>query len=465
LDFFTNILEQFGAVFQLRERLSSLSGSNPVAATVLVFVIAVVAANTLFTQFVEFRKKFLGEWIHSAVAWVSLVIVASVAALISVGIVLNLRKAAAPVPVLLVDSDTVVGRPLLLNWKYDNPEVKVVRFEVQSSKDKRFEHISEHGYRSGHTTLIGSINSKLFWRVRAVDEERIPISNWSLPVRITQYDDSLKRISDTHSVNVYISNSLNQGFFEFESDDGKLKGYDLAVIDQIVSGLASHLNIDGPITFSPVPVDWQELLVAPKNGRADIIISAITALSEREDTLSIKFSKPYYCTTQSIIFRPVASTKPIAKMIEGKRVGVISKTTSEDLIKKFPGKFNVRHYDEGVQMIADIAKGEVDFGLTDTPFARGAELQYGTQVLNFKELVGDEDFPKGIDQERREEKYAVAVRAGEGKLIEAINLIIDEMRKEKLGKFLEQAAEEFYKVKNSQTPIDRRKDPSECRSN
>jgi ABC-type amino acid transport substrate-binding protein len=467
LDFFTNILEQFGAVFQLQERLSSLSSSNPVAAIALIFVITVVGANTVFTQFVEFRKKFFGEWVHSAVAWVALAVVASVAVLISTGVVLNLRKAAAPIPVLLLDSDAVIGRPLLLSWKYDNPEDRFVQFEVQSSKDKRFQELSEHGYRSGHATLIGSINSKLYWRVRAVGGKHVPISNWSLPVRITQYDNSLARISDTRSVNVYVSNSLNQGFFEFESDDGTLKGYDLAVIDYIVSGLAVQLHIDGPITFNPVTVDWQDLLVAPKNGRADIIISAITSLSEREDTLSIKFSKPYYCTTQSVIFRPVPLTKPITQMIENKRVGVINKTTSEDLIQKFSGKFNVRHYDEGAEMIADIAKGEIDLGLTDTPFARGAELQYGTQALNFKELVNNEDFPKGIDRERRVEKYAIAVRAGEEQLIGAINRIIDEMREEKLAELLEQATEEFYKVKPSSrdASIDRRKDPSLCPSN
>lgn len=464
MDLFKSVLEQFGAFFELRERLSGLSSSNPVAATLVIFAIALVAANTLFSQYVEFRKKFLKVWIHSKFALLWLTVVASAAALISVSIVLNLRKAAAPVPVLLVESDTIIGRPLLLSWKYENLERKDLQFELQSAKARRFESLVEHSYRNGHAWLVGSVNSKLYWRVRAVDAGHIPVSGWSAPIRITQYDNSLKRITDTHSVSVYISNSLNQGLFEFQSNDGVLKGYDIAVVSHIVAELAAQLSIEDPITISTVLADWQELLLAPKNGRADIVISAITALSDREDTLGLKFSKPYFCTTQSLLFKSNVPVAPIEQMIQNKRIGIISKTTSEDLIKQYAGKFNVRNYDEGAQMVADIAKGEIDFGLTDTPFARGAQLQYGPGTLTFKELVNDQDLPRGIPHDRRQERYALAVRSGEETLIKAIDRIIDEMRSDKLGAFLEQATDEFYNVGSDQTRVDRRKDPSVCTS-
>jgi ABC-type amino acid transport substrate-binding protein len=475
LDIFTKILEQFGAFFRLQAQLSSLSNNNPILAGMVIFVLIVIVANIAITQFIEFRNKFFGQWVHSRLAWTSLVVGFCAAALVSTSIVLNLRQAVAPVPTLVVESDTVMGRPLLLSWKYDDTQKKALRFQVQSSKDAAFsDDVKDVGYRSGRSMLVGSVNDKRYWRVRAVDEGFRGISNWSRAIQITQYENSLKRIRETHSVNVYISNSFNQGFFLFEANDGKgtLTGYDVAVIDYVINRLPAYLGIDGPINYNPVPVDWEELLVAPKNGRADIIISTITSLSQREDSLSIKFSKPYYCTTQSLIFRPIQLSKPTVQMIENKRVGVQRKTTSEDLIEKFrndgsgSGKFKVVLYDEADLMIENIVKGEIHFGLTDTPFARAAELQYGTAALNFRELVKDEDFPKGIDPEQREEKYAIAVRAGEAKLIEAINRIIDEMREEKLGKLLQQAAEEFYKVSQSAhtPPIDRRKDPSECRS-
>jgi ABC-type amino acid transport substrate-binding protein len=70
-------------------------------------------------------------------------------------------------------------------------------------------------------------------------------------------------------------------------------------------------------------------------------------------------------------------------------------------------KFTIVLYNEADEMIDDIARGKIQFGFTDTPFARAAELQYGTQEINFKELLHDEDFPPKIDKERRTEKYAV----------------------------------------------------------
>jgi hypothetical protein len=204
---------------------------------------------------------------------------------------------------------------------------------------------------------------------------------------------------------------------------------------------------------------------APKTGHADIIISAITALSAREDDYGIKFSKPYYCTTQSLIFKAGALKARIGNAIENKRIGVVSKTTSEDMIRKFPGKFNVKSYDDGVQMIADVAKGEVKFAMIDTPLAKGAELQSGREKLNFRELIDDEDFPRAIGPERRQEKYAVAVRSGEEKLIGAVNGIIEQMRTQTLQQFLQTAMSDFYQTKKDQSaPLDARADPSVCGS-
>jgi len=463
LDPLNNVMNDYGSLLQMRDKLTALSNTNPVIATILVFVMAFIGINIVATQTIEMQKKFSGEWRRNAMAWTGLALGALIAGIASIGIVTDLRRASSPIPVLLVDSDTVIGRPLLLSWKYDSQEEGPVQFEVQGSETRTFAQIYRTLYRSGRATLLGSVNKKLYWRVRAVDESKAALGNWSTPVRLTQYDDSLTRIQDTRSVSVYVSNALNQGFFEFEDDKGTLKGYDLAVIRHIVQGLASRLHVGAQITFNPVAVDWQTLLDAPRSGHADIIISAITALSAREDDYGIKFSKPYYCTTQSIMFKTRPLGESITNEIANKRVGVVSKTTSDDMIRKFPGQFSVKSYDDGVQMIADVAKGEIDFAMIDTPLARGAELQYGAGQLTYKELAEDQDFPRTISPERRQEKYAVAVRFGETKLIDAINEVIEEMRADKLQGFLQAATAEFYQSKNDQSaPVDSRADPSVC---
>jgi ABC-type amino acid transport substrate-binding protein len=465
LDPLNTVMNDYSSLLQIRDKLTALSSTNPAVATFLIFIMSFIGLNIVATQTIELQRKFLGEWRHNVGAWIGLAAGALLAGILSVGIVIDLRKAASPVPVMVVDTDTVIGRPLLLSWKYDSQGEEIAHFEVQGARGRSFQDIERTLYRSGRATLIKSINKKLYWRVRAVDENKAAIGNWSVPVRITQYDDSLERIKDTRSVSVYVSSALDQGFFEFEDNQGNLKGYDLAVIQHIVENLGDRLQIAGPLAFNPVAVDWQTLLDAPKTGHADIIISAITALSAREDDYGIKFSKPYYCTTQSLIFKAGVLKERIGNAIENKRIGVVSKTTSEDMIRKFPGKFNVKSYDDGVQMIADVAKGEVDFAMIDTPLAKGAELQYGREKLNFKELIDDEDFPKAIGPERRQEKYAVAVRSGEQKLIGAVNGIIEEMRTQTLQQFLQTAMSDFYQTKKEQSaPLDARADPSVCGS-
>ena len=463
LDPLNTVMNDYGSLLQIRDKLTALSNTSPVAATILIFIMSFIGLNIVVTQTVELQRKYLGEWRHNAWAWIGLAAGALLAGVTSAAIVVDLRRASSPVPAMVVDTDTVIGRPLLLSWKYDSQGEAIAHFEVQASKDRSFQDVERTLYRSGRATLIKSVNKKLYWRVRAVDENRAALGNWSVPVRITQYDDSLARIRDTRSVSVYVSSALDQGFFEFEDNQGNLRGYDLAVIRRIVERLGNRLNVGSSLAFNPVAVDWQTLLDAPKTGHADIIISAITALSAREDDYGIKFSMPYYCTTQSLLFRSGALKERIGNAIENRRIGVVSKTTSDDMIRKFPGKYNVKSYDDGVQMIADVAKGDIDFAMIDTPLAKGAELQYGRDKLDFKELIDDEDFPKAISAERRQEKYAVAVRSGEGELIEAVNGIIEEMRTEMLRDFLQTAMADFYQTKKDQSaPLDTRADPSVC---
>src|SRR6185436_17177188 len=100
----------------------------------------------------------------------------------------------------------------------------------------------------------------------------------------------------------YTSSSFNEGFFKFYAKkDGKQtrSGYDIAILEEVVKQLPPLLGIDGPIKYDLTRVKWEDLLATPQSGRTDIIISTITSFTAREDEFGIKFSEPYYCTTQS----------------------------------------------------------------------------------------------------------------------------------------------------------------------
>lgn len=470
LDIFAKILEQFGAFFRVQEQLLSLSSSNPVLAGAVIFIFIVIGANIAITQFNELRTKFFGQWIRNRFAWAGLFAGFCVAALVSTGIVLNLRQAAAPVPVLVVESNAVIGSPLILSWKYDTAEKAGPRFEVQSSRDAAFnEDVKRVGYRNGFSYFVGHVNDELYWRVRAVDAHSHPISAWSRATQIIQFENSLKRIQKTRSVKVYVSDSFNEAFFKFEANDGEgtIKGFDIAVITEIIRRLPDYLHIDGPINFIPVPVRWGDLLEAPKSGRADIIISTISSFPEREEAFHIKFSKAYYCTTQSLIYRLPRQLQSIPQMITRKVVGYQDKTTSQDILDLFSHDvtFSTKSYREAGLMIDAVATHAIDYGLTDTPFARAAQLQYGKDALGVRELTGDDDFPKELDLTRRVENYAIAVRSGETELMDAINQIIDEMRSGKLRELVDESSKEFLAIQKgilNAPGFEQRKDPSQC---
>ena len=109
-----NVLEQFGSIFQIRKQLSSMSTASPVLAGIVIFVLILIVANMAITQFIEFRNKFVTRWIHSRAALTGLGACLVVAAAASVGIVLDLRKAARPAPSAVAIAINLVGSIVLV---------------------------------------------------------------------------------------------------------------------------------------------------------------------------------------------------------------------------------------------------------------------------------------------------------------------------------------------------------------
>lgn len=470
MDFFTKILEQFGAVFRLQEQLSTLSNSNPVVAGVVICAITLFAANIIVTQIVEIKNRFFGQQIQGRLAWIGLAAGVGIAALISAGVVLNLRQATAATPVLEVKS-TIIGSPLVLNWKYDGREKSASRFEIQSSREQNFKGEITKDFRDGFAFQKPHVNDRRYWKVRAVDAADQPISAWSRVVQVSQYDNSISRIRNTRRVIVYTSFSLNEAYFKFESDDERstLKGYDVAVLDEVIRRLPAQLDIEGPLGRELKRVSWKEVLASPDSGDADMIISTISSFAEREKKHRIQFSEPYFCTTQSLVYRPPSSAEPVVRRIEKTDVGVQEETTSERLLEEFQREipaeraFEKHTFQEAAQVIDAVANSHISYGFTDTPFARAGLGLHDEGVLGAKELIEPGDFPAQTIPERRFERYAIAVRSGEKKLIDAVNFIIREMQQETLGQLLEKAIVEYYALRGIRNPeADFKKHPSAC---
>jgi ABC-type amino acid transport substrate-binding protein len=462
------MFEQVSVIFKLEEHLLSLAKENPGLAVILIFALIVVGANVVISQIIEFRKLLRGGWLQHRAAWIALAAGLCVVLFLSFRIVDTLRESTEPVPKIVEDTTTVIGQPLRLQWTYQRPSS---RFEVQSAKDASFTHDTRReGYRNGNLIQIASSNDTRYWRVRAVDPDNKKESGWSVPVRIAHYDSSLTRIQNTHFVTVYMSDSINEAFFKFEAKDANstLKGYDVAIADEIVKNLNAKLRIAEPLHQARIHVAWQELLDAPGNGSADIIISTITAFAAREEKFGLKFSKPYYCTTYSLVSQSPQSAKlPLPQIVAGKRVGVQSETTSERLLADFMEEDKSVQsvpYKQTDDMIAALVNKKIDYGLTDTPFARAAQRSF--RGLEVRELTDAADFPKLTKPESRQQRYAVAVRAGESELIGAIDQIIDDMREGRLAELRDAAVQEFNgRGGNPAIAVNKNGDPSDCRGN
>lgn len=460
------MFEQVSVIFKLEEHLVSLARDHQGLAVILILILLIIGTNVVIAQAIELKKFIAGSWVRSRLFWIGAVAFIGAMLFLSVQIVGDLKESAEPVPKIVEDSTTAIGQPLRLQWTYQRPSS---RFEIESSKNYSFsDDRKRQGYRNGNLLQVENVNDIRYWRVRAVDSDNRKLSGWSKPVQIANYDSSLIRIRKTGFVTVFMSDSINEAFFKFEMKDANstLRGYDVAIANEVVRNLGSKLKIASPLNLTRIHVTWQELLSAPTDGRADMIISTITASSDREEKFGLKFSKPYYCTTQSIVSRSSLPAKPqVAQIIANRKIGAQSQTTSENLLKEFvsenPGVQSVT-FKQTDDMISALMSGQIDYGFTDTPFARAAQKIF--RGLEVRELIEPSDFPKAAKAEEREQKYAIAVRAGEDELIAAIDQIVDGMREHRLSELVAAAVRDFSSRGGPQDVVTKHSDPSNCRA-
>jgi ABC-type amino acid transport substrate-binding protein len=211
---------------------------------------------------------------------------------------------------------------------------------------------------------------------------------------------------------------------------------------------------------------WDDLLQAPSRGQADLIVSSITKLAEREPNYGILFSDPYFCTGYALIYRVGERDRSIGEMIRDRTVGYQLETTgakvANGLGKNIP--FKARGYASTELIVKAVAAAEIDFGITDTPFAEAAEIEEragGRQVLAHKQFKAT-DLPSDIQSVQ---EYALAVPAGDHQFVEVINSLLRSMKAQgKLASLFRDLAAEYENEKKlkSGSRTDPRTRPWEC---
>jgi hypothetical protein len=237
-------LEDAAKLWAFRDQFVGLSRDSPVMAGLLIFIALVVVSYLLITNFIELVLKTHG-WIRSTRGLVGVVLGVLILGSFSAGTVLSLRKASAPLPVLIPDHTTFTGEPILLKWRYDPPAEfgqRTILYEIQSASDNLF-HVdprSERDYVDANFKNIVA-NATRYWRVRAVDGQTDqPLSDWSRATQLTQYDSVYRRIETTNKIVFYVSSSENQDVFKWL--DTKFRGFDIKLAETVSAELAIRMG-------------------------------------------------------------------------------------------------------------------------------------------------------------------------------------------------------------------------------
>jgi ABC-type amino acid transport substrate-binding protein len=336
-----------------------------------------------------------------------------------------------------------LGEKIPLTWTYKLPASSApVLFEIESGVAGKFR--SEWCTDADHH-FVNRVNATREWRVRAVADcvSKSPVSNWSRSIEITQYDSIYQRIKARGKVDIFVSKSQDQDFFKWGN-----QGFDIDLANLIVRDLSSRMDRELKLVWQPVR--WEKLLPAVADASADLAISTITKTAWREKKFAIQFSDVYYCTSYALVYPAGAQEGQILDMMKGKTVGVQRETTSSVLVNKLAagGLFSVHAYDDNESLQNALVGSKIDFGVTDTAFARSAQLDIGEDRLKFKQF-GPGDVAS--TEEEPIQEYAIAVHKGEIELLRAINQTLRKTKESgEMAVMFKTAAAKYEAYKNYQ---------------
>jgi polar amino acid transport system substrate-binding protein len=194
----------------------------------------------------------------------------------------------------------------------------------------------------------------------------------------------------------------------FESQDlqsGEVAGFDIDLMKAICQKLGVQPE------FIVVPFDG--IIPGLNNHKYDAIISAFTITVAREEV--IDFTDPYYVAGQ-VIAVPLRDTV-IKEMtdLEGKRIGAQLGTTGEMLAKQIT-RGEVISFDNISAAFIDMENGKLDAIINDKPTS-----QMIIKVRRSAKIVGPL---------LTKESYGIAVRQGDKRLLEALNMALQQFREE-----------------------------------
>lgn len=200
----------------------------------------------------------------------------------------------------------------------------------------------------------------------------------------------------------YLVMGTNAEFPPFEmrsnSSGAKVVGFDVEVAKAIAAKVGLPLKIED--------MQFDGLLPALDAGKVDLVLAAMTITADRAQT--VDFSAPYYKATQVVLIRkgdPVPAGK---EELKGRTIAVQLGTTGDGAAVDIAGRENVRQFTSTLDAVVALMNSQVDFVVIDEQPAIHFQKRNAPD-LELVRLAFADEF------------YGVAVKKGNGELLDKIN--------------------------------------------
>ena len=187
--------------------------------------------------------------------------------------------------------------------------------------------------------------------------------------------------------------------FAYESPTKEIVGYDVDMIKAIAQKAGLQIKI--------VNTPWTGIFAALNNGDVDLVISGVTINDNRKQ--SYDFTTPYFEARQLIAVHSNSTAKGL-KDLAGKKIGVVTGSTGDDMASREFGKTNpdIRRFESTPVVISELANNGLDAAIGDN-----GVIAFRTQEHKQLKTVSDASFPK--------EYFGIVVKQGNKDLLVKLN--------------------------------------------
>ena len=206
-------------------------------------------------------------------------------------------------------------------------------------------------------------------------------------------------VGSVQAQELVVGSSATYRPFAYESPTKEIVGYDVDIIKAVAQKAGLKIKI--------VNTPWTGIFAALNNGDVDLVISGVTINDKRKQ--SYDFTAPYFEARQLIAVPQTSNVKGLQDLA-GKKVGVVTGSTGDDISSRAFGKTSpdIRRFESTPVVIAELANGGLDAAIGDN-----GVIAFRVQEHKTLKTVSDASFPK--------EYFGIVVKQGNKTLQDKLN--------------------------------------------